>query len=384
MRRVAIVGIGRTVFKSITPDLAYRELTFEAATKAYQEVGIDPREDVDCFVSCNEDWLEGVAIANEYTPDQVGGALKPVQTLTQDGLYGIISAYMLIRSGIADVVVAFAFSKPSNLLNPEYVLIFAMDPVLQRPLRQNPYFVAGMEMNRFLCETGNTLEQCAMVSVKNKRNALNNPFAAHGSLITKEQVMNSEVLFHPLRRLDVSPPADGAVVIVLASEEKAKTFKTKPIWIKGVGYCSDSPSLETREWGRAIYAELAGEMAYKMAGITRPSKEIDVAEIDDTFSYKELQHMEALKLCRRGEAGLLVEEGATQIGGELPINPSGGSLGVGLLWMATGLERAAELVLQLRGEAGKNQVPNAKVGLAMSWRGIPTASGAVVILSSEG
>jgi acetyl-CoA C-acetyltransferase len=124
-------------------------------------------------------------------------------------------------------------------------------------------------------------------------------------------------------------------------------------------------------------------MAYKIAEIKHPRKEIDFAEIGDTFSYKELQHMEALKLCRRGEAGAMVEEGATQREGEFPINVSGGSLGVGHLVEATGLQRVMEVVLQLRGEAGKRQLPDVKVGLAQSWRGIPGVSGAVIILSKE-
>lgn len=135
--------------------------------------------------------------------------------------------------------------------------------------------------------------------------------------------------------------------------------------------------------GEAVYAKLAGEMAYRVAGIKHPRKEIDFAEIDDTFSYKELQHMEALKLCHREQAGSVIEEGATQRGGEFPINVSGGSLGVGHLVEATGLQRVLEVVLQLRGEAGKRQLSDVKIGLAQSWRGIPGTSGAVMILSKE-
>jgi len=384
VKKVAIVGIGRTTFRSITPDVSYKELMFEAAVKAYEEAGINPREDVDSFVCCSEDFLEGTAIFDEYVPDQLGAVLKPVHTLTQEGIYGLIAAYMQICTGAMDVVVVEAHSKASNLLTPNYCLAFAMDPVLNRPLNQHPYFIAGMEMNRFLYETGNTKEQCALVSIKNKRNALGNPLAAHGAALALTQIMNSPTLFYPLSEGDVSPPADGAIVMVLASEERAKILKGTPIWIKGLGWCSDSPSLETREWGRAIYAELAAERAYKMAGIKNPRKEINLAEIDDTFSYKELQHMEALKLCRKGEAGLLVAEGATERDGELPINPSGGCLGMGHLQEATGLNKVAEIVLQLRGEAGKQQVSTAKTGLAQCWRGIPSASGAVIILTNQG
>ena len=124
-------------------------------------------------------------------------------------------------------------------------------------------------------------------------------------------------------------------------------------------------------------------MAYRLAGIEHPRKEVDFAEVDDSFSYKELQHLEALKLCRSGQAGFMVEEGATKREGEFPVNVSGGSLGVGRLDEATGLQKVLEVVLQLRGEAGKRQLPNIKVGLAQSWRGLPANSGAVAILSNE-
>jgi acetyl-CoA C-acetyltransferase len=122
-------------------------------------------------------------------------------------------------------------------------------------------------------------------------------------------------------------------------------------------------------------------MAYEMAGIRNPRHEIDFAEIDDTFAYKELQHMEALGLCAPGEAGILTEEGYTSLEGEFPVNPSGGNLGMGHMLDASGLARVMEVVFQLRGEAGKRQIPDAQVGLAFGWRGIPTTSGAAVILS---
>jgi acetyl-CoA C-acetyltransferase len=120
-------------------------------------------------------------------------------------------------------------------------------------------------------------------------------------------------------------------------------------------------------------------MAYKMAGIKEPRKEVDIVEVDDRFSYKELQHLEALGLAREGEAAILLEEGALEVGGSLPTNTSGGSLGVGNCLEATGMQKALEIIHQLRGHAAKRQVKDAEVGLAQAWRGIPSASGAVAI-----
>jgi acetyl-CoA C-acetyltransferase len=382
-QKVAIVGIGYSSFRSITPDLCFKELMFEAATKAYEDVGVDPRRDIDAFITCAEDFVEGRSIFDIHVPDQIGAVLKPVHTVPSDGIYGLAEAYMQICTGAMDIVAVEAHSKASNMLTHNYLRAFALDPIFNRPLSQNALFIAGMEMNRYLYETGATKEQCAAVCVKNRGNALSNPLAAHPAKLTIADVMNSEEVCYPLSRLDISPPADGAIVMVLAAAEKAKSLTNELIWIRGVGWCSDTPNLESRDWGDAIYARLAGEMAYKMAGINNPRREIDIAEVDDFYSYKELQHLEALGLCRKGEAGLLVEEGATGRDGELAVNISGGSLGMGHLGEASGFRGALELALQLRGEAGRRQVSDARTGLAQCWRGIPTASGAVVILSKE-
>ena len=380
---VAIVGVGYTPFRPITPDVSFREMIFEAATRAYEDAGVRPQQDIDCFVTCQDDFEHGRSIWNMQTPDNVGAVLKPIHTICGEGMYGLIDAYMQIKTGLRNIVAVETHSKASNMITRNYLVAHALDPVYNKPLAYNPYFIAGMEMNRYLSERGTTKEQAALVVVKNKTNALFNPLAAYGEKVTIEDVLSAEVMFYPLSRLDMSCSADGGIVMVLASEERAKALTDRPIWISGVGWCSEAPSLETREWGEAVYAKLAGEMAYKVAGIKHPQKEIDFAEVDDTFSYKELQHLEALKLCRRGEAGSLVELGATQRGGAFPVNVSGGSLGVGHLVEATGLQRVLEVVLQLRGEAGRRQLSNVKVGLAQSWRGIPYASGAVMIFSKE-
>jgi len=382
LRDAAIVGVGCMGFKSITPDLSYKEIMFEAATRAYEDAGVNPRRDIDCFVTCGEDYWEGFSIFDEFVPDQLGAVLKRLFTVSADGLYGIATAYMLIRTGQFDTVAVEAHSKASDMLTYADIVAFALDPIYNRPLGGHPYYIAGLEMNRYLHETGNTKEQCAQVVAKNRKNALANPYAAHGANITTDDVLESEPLFYPLSQLDVSPLADGCAVMVLASDRVAEKLTDTPIWIRGVGWNSDTPRLETRDWGRALYTELAADMAYKMAGIRTPLDEIDFAEIDDIFSYKELQNLEALRLCGRGEAGRLTEEGITERDGDLPINPSGGLLGVGYTLEASGLQKLLEVVLQLRDEAGKRQIPDVETGLAQIWRGIPTTSGAVTILSN--
>lgn len=382
MRRVAVVGVGSTEIRSTTPDVSFKEMMFEAATKAYEDAGVDPRRDVDSFIAASEDYWEGYSIFDEFIPDQIGGVLKSVCTVT-DGLFALLTGYMQICSGLFDIVAVEAHSKASDILTFEGIVAFALDPIYHRPLGGHPFYISGLEMTRYLAETDTSLEECAMVVSKNKRNALDNPYAAFGADISVEDVLDSKIMFYPLKDLEISPLADASIVMVLASEEVAKQLTDLPIWIRGVGWCSDTIQLESREWGRAVYAEKSARMAYRMAKITEPQEEIDFAEIDDKFSYKELQHMEALGLCERGAAGMLVREGVTKRDGSLPINPSGGSLGCGNLLEADGLKKAMEVVLQLRGDAGKRQIMDVETGIAQIWRGIPTASGAVAVFDNE-
>ncbi|MEM3726038.1 MAG: thiolase domain-containing protein [Candidatus Bathyarchaeia archaeon] len=382
MSEIAIVGVGCAGFRPITPELSYKELMYEAAVRAYEDAGINPRKDVDAFVTCAEDYLEGFSIFDEFVPDQIGAALRPLFTVSGDGMLGLATAYMLIKTGQFDTVVVEAHSKASDILTYMDIVAFALDPILNRPLGGHPYYIAGMEMNRYMHETGTTAEQCAHVVVKNKENALLNPYAAYGAKTTLGQVLRSETLFHPLKRLEISTPADGCIVVVVASESVAEKLTDKPVWVKGVGWCTETPNLDVRDWTKAVYTRLAAEMAYETAKIKNPWREIDFAEIHDLFAYKELQHMEALKLCDYGEAGKLTEQGATALDGEFPVNPSGGLIGMGYGLEASGLQKLFEAVLQLRGEAGARQVPDAEVGLAHAWRGIPTATGAVAVLSN--
>ena len=379
-QRVAIVGAGYTPFRSISPEVSFREMIYEAAAKAYDDAGIEPG-DVDTFVSLSEDYLEGTAISDEYVPDQLGAVLKPVHTIPADGITAIASAVLQIETGQFDIAVVEGRSKASNILYPAQIEAFALDPVYARPLGFHPRFVAGLEMRAFLENTGNTQEQAALVVTKNRLNAFRNPLAACPARLSIEDVLESRPIAEPLKEGEAARSADGAIVLVLAREEVAPRLRGKPVFINGIGWSQHTPNLEERDW-RAVYAEQAARMAYDMAGMKSPLRDLDLAEVDDTFAYKELQHLEALGLARPGEAGKCLEEGDFHPQGRLPVNVSGGSLGCGYTYDMSALRSVLEVVLQLRGTAGERQLKNARVGLAQSWRGIPTASGGVVVLGN--
>jgi acetyl-CoA C-acetyltransferase len=378
LRRVAIVGVGLTKLEKTTPKVSYKELMFEAAEKAYADAGVDPRRDVESFVCSSEDFYEGTSIFDEYVPDQIGGALKPVCTIAADGIYSLATAYMQILTGVFDIVAIEAHSKASDIVNISPIYDLALDPVYVRPLGLNANFIAGLEMNAFIRSSRATLTHCSRVIEKNRKNALSNPLAMNTPYTPPSR---DNVLSYPLAMDDAAPLADGAAVVVLAAEGAAKSLRDDAVWIKGAGWASDSPNLETRDWGKATYATLAAKQAYKQARIRNPAGEVQVAEVDDTYSFKELEHAEALGLVSEGRAHNMLEQGDNDLGGRLPINPSGGSIGMGHTLEMSGLVRVIEIVEQLRGTAGKHQVSDAEMGIAQSWRGVPTASGAVVVLS---
>jgi len=379
---VAIVGVGWEGFQQTTPDRSYKELMYAAAVRAYNDAGVDPRRDIDSFVTVAEDFHEGTSIFDEYVPDQIGGVLKSVHTITGDGLHGLATAYMMIRTGQFELVAVEGHSKASNIITLPEITAYAQDPVINRPLRLNTQFVAGMEMNRYLYDSGTTREQCAAVVVKNRWNALQNPSAPFGANLTIEDVISAPDLSTPLGTREVAQHADGAIVMVLAAGKVAEQLHEIPVWIRGFGWINDSPSLENRTWGKALYAQQAAQMAYRQAGVGNPLEIIDFAEVDDLYAYKEIQALEALGICAPGEAGRWTETGVTALNGMFPVNPSGGSLGCGNLLDATGLARALEVILQLRGAAGARQIEDVEVGLVQSWRGVPTTSGAVAVLSN--
>ena len=369
--RVACIGAGMTLFRrrlKETPD----ELMWLAAKQALDEAGLTIK-DIDCIVyGTAPDNFDGIHMQSEAVADGGGALNKPYTRVYVGGGTGVftaISGWWHVASGLCRRVLVIAEEKMSHANpHPQYVFHHIFDPVTERPLGVNLIWIFALEMHRYMYKYNIKKEDIALVSVKNKRNALDHPAAQLGMKITVEDVLNSEVLVWPVQRLDISPVSDGAVAIVLVDEENAKQLTDEPIWIEGVGWTLDTMYWTNRDLAFPQYLYYAGKMAYKMAGIYNPRKEIDFAEVYDPFDYKELHHMEGLQLARKGEAPILTREGVTERDGDLPINPSGGLLGVGNPIAAAGLMKVAEVFWQLRGEAGKRQVKkDVTTGLAQAW-----------------
>ncbi|HKW43979.1 MAG TPA: acetyl-CoA acetyltransferase, partial [Thermoplasmata archaeon] len=236
--RVGIIGVGMTAFRPSTPEYSWKELMFEAASRAYADAAIDPRTDVDSFITSAEDYYEGFGIFDEFVPDQLGAALRPTCTVTGDGLQGLANAFMQIQTGLIEVAVVEAHSKISDVLTLNGIIEHGLDPIWNKPLGFHPYVIAGLEAAAYLHVTKTSPRALAAVVSKNRRNGLKNPHAAYGADVDTDQAMASNLRFDPLRALDVSNPADGGVVLVVASELAAKRLHGNPVWIRGVGWAS--------------------------------------------------------------------------------------------------------------------------------------------------
>jgi acetyl-CoA C-acetyltransferase len=240
----------------------------------------------------------------------------------------------------------------------------------------------ALQATAYMHRTGTLARHLAKVSVKNHGNALKNPLSQLPMALTIDDVLNSAMIADPLHMLDCSPVSDGCCAVVIAAKERAKRLPATPVWIKGVSFCADAYYLGDRDLSRANALTQAAQKAFQMADIHDPSRQIDVAEVYDAFTYQELMWLEAMGLCADSQAGTLLEKGVFDMGGALPVNPSGGLLS-GHPVIAAGLIRLAEVVLQLREDAGDHQVRNARRGLAHGVNGLCGQSHCVWILDRQ-
>ncbi|MDA4115477.1 MAG: thiolase domain-containing protein [Thaumarchaeota archaeon] len=370
-RRVAVIGAGMTLFRRRLLETG-RELSFEASAMALEAAGMERKDVESVVVGSAPDAFDGVHMKGEYLLEGAGGIGVPTSRVYVGGGTGVFSpigGWWHVASGLFDTCMVVAEEKMSPLHpHPQYAFWSIFDHTLERPLGVTLLWIFALEMRRYMHVYGIKEEDIALVAVKNKLNALDHPCAQLGAKITVDDVMRSEKIVSPVKRLDVSPPSDGACAMVLASEEVARKYTDDPIWIDGVGWNVDTQYWTNRDLCYPEYLERAARMAYKMAKIEDPRKDLDFAEVYDPFDYKELHHMEGLMLAEKGGAPRMTRDGVTQRDGDFPINPSGGLLGVGNPIAAAGLMKVCEVFWQLRGEAGKRQVKKeVNRGLAQGW-----------------
>jgi acetyl-CoA C-acetyltransferase len=375
--RVAIIAVGQTKYRPNRADVNEEELAYEAVRQVLEQTGLT-LSDIDSAISCSQDFWDGRTISNMNIQHVVGAHLSDEDKVAEDGINAVYTAMARILSGHHHIVLVLAHTKESQA-EKSLVESAAFDAILMRQLGLDFLSAAAMQAKRYMYKYGITAEQCARVAVRNRGNAKNNPFAQEPLDISVEDVLGSKMLSSPIRLLDTKPVSDGACAMILVSEDKARKFTKKPVWILGVSNCYETHYLGDRDLADCDALAKAAKKAYSMAGIRNPLKQIDVAEVSEEYSYQGLLWMEGLGFCGRGEGGKFIDSGVTKMDGEFPVNPSGGVLSGNPICVA-GMARVAEAVLQLRGEAGDRQVRGAQVALAHGVTGICGQHHGVMIL----
>jgi acetyl-CoA C-acetyltransferase len=377
--RVAIVEVAQTPGSESSDN--FLDQVYRVCREVLDKAGIS-REEVGTVMSASSDVFHGgVSCANAYYWDSGAAFLKNGSRQDGESLLAFSYGVMRILTGHYDTVLVLGICKGSENPDTDMITHFYTDPFYQRQIGLNETFAAALQMREYLQRYNIEEEQCAKVVVKNLGNALRNPYAHVKKRLDVEDVMNSERIMDPLKKLECAPKSEGFVALLLASEEKAKKLTDKPVWFKGFGSSMDTFYLGDRD---LLNSQLknAAKRAYSAAGITQPRKEIDVAEITEPYAFQELLWCEELGFCDRGKGGKLIDSGATQITGDIPVNPSGGALALNP-YVARGLYRLAELTLQIKGQAGERQVDKKiKTGLAHGSHGFAGQFHAVAILGA--
>ncbi len=370
-RRVAIVGTGQTHHRSHRSDVNGRELIHEAVTRALADCELTIR-DIDAIIIGNMDHFESINYVDTWSIEGSGGYLKPIMKVTTGGTTGTsvaIAAYYHVASGLFDRVLAIGWEKNSES-DTTAAIITCSDPVWDRFSYSGAIPSLATEASAYMEQYGATQEDAARVAVRERTHAMNNPFAhLHNRPITLQDVMESPMLAYPIKLLDVCPRSDGACAVVVAAEGVAEKIAPRPAWIKSCAVRHAATWFGDVDYNTGLVSlERASREAYEKAGIRNPAEDLDVAELYLPYSYAGLKWIEALGFCGPGEGPKFIREGHTDMGGKLPVNPSGGVMSTNCIG-ATALLRTAEAALQIMGKGGKRQVEGAQTALATGFGG---------------
>jgi acetyl-CoA C-acetyltransferase len=365
---VSIVSGGLSKFGKLDGKYS-REIFLEAVREAFDKCpNLNPRKDIEAlFVGQMSESFEHQGHVAPSISDWMGLLPIPATHLeaacASSGV-ALRQAILSIMSGIYDIVIVGGVEKMTHRSTSdatEYLAMASDFPMEQWNGITFPSLfglIATAHMERY----GTTEEQLAMVAVKNHRHGFLNPKAQLQREITVKQVMESRPVAWPLKLFDCSLISDGASCLVLTKPSLARRYTDTPVDIIGTGQGSGTIGLFERDDITYMQAaRSAAKQAYEMAG--RKPRDVDVAEVHDCFTIAEIVAYEDLGFCKPGEGGKLVEKGATQLGGRIPVNTSGGLKAKGHPVGATGTAQAYEIYLQLTGQAEQRQVKGAKMGL---------------------
>ena len=357
MREVTVLGAGLHEY-GVFPDKHYAAMATEACHRAFENSGVTWK-DVDALYCGSVNLLPGCGHVVAMSLGTNGAAVTNVENASASGSSAFREAYLAIASGLHDVVLALGVDKLRSAKSPPREGKPEKSSASTKPKWQfAPTQLFAQIARDHMAKYGTTIDQIAKVSVKSHRNASLNPYAHFQQPVTLEEVHQARMVAEPLTVLHCCPWDEGAAAVVLCAAEVAPRFTAKPCPKVIASVCKSTlggdPLIDL--------THVTALEAYEQAGIGPP--DLDVVELHDAFTIEEITYSEALGLCPWGEGGRFVDSGETEIDGRIPINTDGGLISMGHPLGPTGLGQIAELLWQLRGEAGKRQVKEPKMGLA--------------------
>ena len=379
-RHVGIVGVGQTDHARRRTDVSQAGLVREAVDRALADAKLT-MEDIDAVVVATGPVLfAAVNQPEKWVVDSIGATGKPLVRITSGGgtgFAGALAGYYQIAGGQADRVLVVAYDKLSEGAL-QYSISTLYDPFWGRQFAVGIMGFSAAYWRARMDELGHTEEAAAMVAVKNRGNAMNNRYAHVKKEVTVEDVMNSRPLCWPIKLLDVPPISDGAAAVVLSSEDKAAESTDRPAWISAMGYYCEADNAPDRGMLLSEPLCIAAREVYRTAGITNPRRQFDLVEFQEPYTCFELSYYESVGLCAPGEAAELIASGATNLDGDIPVNPSGGCAGANPIG-AVGLIRLIEAATQVMGKSECNQIPNAQRALVQAGGGWANLRGLAVV-----
>ena len=372
----AVIGVGQTDYTSHHPD-GTPALVFTAAERALQHAGYEVKDVDAVFFASAPDVFEGVHEPDRWVADAVGAVGKPMLRIHTGGATGgsaAVAAAVSIAARQYETILVVGLQRTGEARDAQQIFTTIFDPIFEQDVQLTVITSVALQAAVALHQGRFTLDHMAKVSIKNFGNALLNPHAHLRKKLDAEAIAASPMLAWPIRRWHACPRSDGACAVLMTTATRARRLRRSAV-ITGLGAAADVYRLGERivEQGedasgrRAL--EWAAGQAYGQAGITSPRKDLDVVEMYAPFSHTELLSYEAIGIAEPGKASTLVDEGATERDGDIPVCPSGGCQASNPIG-ASGLVRVAEAALQVMGDAGEHQIDGARRALATATGGI--------------
>jgi acetyl-CoA C-acetyltransferase len=364
-----VIGVGQTRHRSRRRDVSIAGLCREAVDRAVADAGLS-LADIDAVVAGKApDLFEGVMMPELYLADALGAVGKPLLRVHTAGSVGGATglvATSLVQAGVHRRVLAVAFEKQSES-NAMWAL--SITPPFSMPVLAGAGGYFAPHIRAYIRRAGAPGHVGAMVAVKDRRNGSRNPYAhLQQPDITLESVLASPMLWDPVRYDETCPSSDGACAVVIGDQAAAEAAGGPVAWIRATAMRTEPTMFAGKDHVNPRAGADAAAALWAQAGITNPLEQVDVAEIYVPFSWFEPMWLENLGFAAAGDGWRLTEAGETEIGGRLPVNPSGGVLSSNPIG-ASGLLRFAEAALQVMGKAGDHQVPGARTALGHAYGG---------------